>query len=115
VVSRLLVSIRQTQERCFAPGTPEKLHAGRQQAASGKAHGHCNGGKSGAGSKQLIVVAVGSVEIADEPRRIAPCRVDERVQAIVVHQFEDGRPQFAAKLNSSLTTRRFPWGIIRGL
>src|SRR6185436_18696007 len=48
-----------------------------------------NGGESRSRRKDLAVVTIGGVQIADEGRRIAPRRVAESVQLQRVHRLRD--------------------------
>src|SRR5436189_6479117 len=64
----LLVGIGKPQERRLVPRPPEELQPGGQHAAAGVTHRHRDGRKAGARRKQLVVVAAGRVEIADQPR-----------------------------------------------
>src|SRR5579872_5906195 len=104
MVGRLLVRVREAEERRFAPRASEKLEAGGQRAPGG-AHRHGDRGKAGARREQLVVVAARRVEIADETRRVAPRRVDERVELRVVHQCVDRGAELLAKQLAPLAAR----------
>src|SRR6185312_13002223 len=90
VMRGLLVSVRERDEPALAPRASEERHAGREPAAAGVAHRHGDRGESGARREYLAVVAGGRVEVADEPRWIAPRRIHERVEVERVHQRGDG-------------------------
>jgi hypothetical protein len=58
------------------------------------------------GEKELTVVAVRAVEVADQSRRVAPGRVHERIETGSIHELHDGLPQLRAKLVPAPTGRR---------
>src|SRR5436309_6893601 len=80
---RLLVRVCQPQQRGLAPRTTEELQACRQPIAR-VSHWHRDGREAGTRRKQLVVVAMGSIQIADQARRIAPRWIRERIEVIVV-------------------------------
>src|SRR6185503_9591744 len=80
MVSGLFVRIGEADERRLAPRPAEQLQPGRQRIAAGIAHRDRDRGKPGARREELAVVAARRVEIADEPRRIAPGGIREGVQ-----------------------------------
>src|SRR5262245_29753602 len=75
VVGRLLVREGEPQERFLAPRAAEELQAGRQTVAARVTHRDGDRGKAGARREELVVVAARRIEIANEPRRVAPRRI----------------------------------------
>src|SRR6516162_1257569 len=108
----LLVRVCQLEECRFAPGTAEQLKAGRQRPATGKAHRYRDRGKTGAGCEELAVVAAWRVQIANEPRRIAPRRVGEGVELTRVHQLQHSGAELFAELVAALAARRLSRHIV---
>ena len=97
MVGRLLVCEGETEEPRLVPRPPEELQARRQSVSAREAHRDGNCRKAGARRKELVVVAARRVEVADETRRIAPGRIDHRVEALIVHELEHRRAQLHAK------------------
>src|SRR5205809_1057236 len=79
------------------------------------AHRDGDGGKPGARREQLIVVAARRVEIADEPRRVAPGRIDQGVELHRVHQQDDRGAKLLAEFIAGLTAGRLSRRIVGGL
>src|SRR5260221_14360017 len=77
---RLLVGVGKLEERLFRPGAAVEGHARREDAAAGKAHRDVEGGEARGWREELAVVSVGRIEVADQPRGIAPGRIDKGVQ-----------------------------------
>src|SRR5689334_5989031 len=75
VTGCLLVRVRETYQRWLRPCATEERDPRRQQAAAGVSHGNLDRREAGRRREELAVVAVRRVEIADEPRRVAPRRV----------------------------------------
>src|SRR6186713_2639255 len=81
MTTRLFIRICESKKCRFAPGAPEELKTCRQAVAGCVAHRDGNRRISGRGCQELVVVAVRRVEVADQPRRVAPGWIDERVEA----------------------------------
>src|SRR5205085_822814 len=69
----------------FGPGSPIDGHAGGQRAAARVAHWNIDGRKSRGRRKELAVVAMRRVEIADQSRWIAPGWIHKCIELQPVH------------------------------
>ena len=80
MVRGLFVGVGELEQGRLAPRTAEELQAGGQRVAARVAHRHGDRREAGARREQLAVVAAGRIQVADQARRVAPGRVDERVE-----------------------------------
>ncbi len=110
MVCRLLVRVRQLDQRRFRPCAAEERDPSRQQAAPRVTHRHLNRRKARRRRKELAVVAVRCVEIANQPRRIAPRRVNKRVDLLRLQRLQNGRANLLAVL-----AFRFARGRVRSI
>src|SRR5262245_30063784 len=94
----LLVRVGEPDERRLAPRTAEQGEPGGEHAPAKVPHGYVDGGEARGRREQLAVVAVGRVQVTDEPGWVAPGRIDERVELLVVHELEDRGAQLRAEL-----------------
>lgn len=85
---RLFVGISKLDQLRLRPGAPVNRHSRGKRAAARIAHWHINRREAGGGRIELAIISVRRVHIADQPRRIAPCRIDESVQFELVHRLE---------------------------
>src|SRR5262245_27773609 len=83
----LLVAIGNLEQRLLAPWASKNLEPGRQRTA-GKAHRHRQGREAGRWREAIAVVSVRAVEVADQPRRIVPGRVDQGVHPRAIHDVD---------------------------
>src|SRR6266545_970668 len=93
MMCRLLVRVGEREQRRLAPGAAEELESRRQRVPPRISHRDGNGGKACARREQLIVVATRRVEVSDQSGRVAPRRVNQRIQMLVVHHLQDTRAE----------------------
>ena len=79
----LFVSVTDPDQGRLAPGSTKNLQPGRQ-CPMGKSHWDGHSRKARRRRKSIAVVAVRRIEVANEPRRIIPRRIDQRVQLQLV-------------------------------
>ena len=85
----LLIAVHDLDQRRLAPCAAEDLKPNWQTVAH-EPHGNGDRGKAGRGGQARAVIAVWCVEVADHARRKGPCRIDERVERVVVHHLLHG-------------------------
>ena len=86
VMRRLLVAVRQREERPFTPRPAEARDPRRQRASPRVTHRHVDRRETLSSAKRTGLVAVRRVEVANEPRRVAPRGVDHRIEFQRVHR-----------------------------
>ena len=106
MMRRLLVGVGKPKQRGFAPGAAEKLQSRRQRVVPRVAHRHGNRGEAGARREHLVVVASRRIQIANQPRRIAPRRVDQGIELPLVQQLQHARAQLLAEIFAAPAARR---------
>src|SRR4051812_31752209 len=82
----LLVRVGHPNQRRFVPWPSEDRQSRRKSLSSRVTHGDVDRWKAGRRREDLTVVSVRRIQIADQPWRVAPRRVDERVQLLRVHR-----------------------------
>ncbi len=85
VPGRLLVGIADSDQNRLAPRPAQDLETGRQASAH-EAHRDGHRRKPGWWGNAGAVVAVRRVEVADQPRRVVPRGIDQRVQFRLIHR-----------------------------
>src|SRR5690242_16220830 len=95
MVCGLLVGVGKLDQRWFAPRTTEDRHA-RGKRATGVAHRDVDRRPPRRRRKDLTIVAVRRVHVANETGRIAPRWVDERVEPVGVHRLCDSGAKLVA-------------------
>src|SRR5688572_15254040 len=95
---RLLVCVRELDQRRLTPRAPENGHPGGQ-GPPGIPHRHAYGWPAREWRVHLAIVAVRRVEVTDQSRRVAPGRVDDGVEAQTVQRRTQHSPDISAKLN----------------
>src|SRR5437660_1511951 len=110
----LLVRVGQADERRFAPCPSEELQSDRQRAAR-IPHRNRDCRESGARREELVVVAGRRIQIPDEPRRVAPCGIDQRLEAPLIQEVVHRGSQFFAEFFAAPATCRFAGDVVRRL
>src|SRR5262249_29872748 len=87
MTGRLLVAVGDLEQRWLTPRPTKNLQPGRQRAMR-ESHRHGHRRESGRRREAIAVVAVRTVEVADQARRIVPCRVDQHIEPRLVHGLE---------------------------
>ena len=96
-----LVTVRNFEQRRFAPRASEKLKPG-WQCATRETHRYGDGGKTGGRRNPRTVIAMGRIEVADQPRRKIPRGIDKHVQLFAIHGIENGLGKAAFELGDFL-------------
>ena len=76
---QLFVSIGDLQQRRLRPRTPINAHARGKRAPASKTHGDIDGRETRGRRVELAIITCRRVEIADQTRRIAPRRIEQRL------------------------------------
>ena len=101
----LLKSVPQSDQRRFAPRAAKERYAGRQHPVTCIPHWDGNSREARRGREELTVVTMRRVQVADQPRRVAPCRIDKRVEMQRVHHLRDRNAESGPNIFASDATR----------
>src|SRR6185503_14483980 len=92
----LFVCVRERDEAGFVPGAAEERDSRRQRVVARVAHGHVDGREAGRRREELAVVAMGRVQVPDQPWRVAPGWIHERIELLCVHRLQQSRANLLA-------------------
>src|ERR1051325_286129 len=106
MLRRLLIRIAELDERRLVERSAEHLQASGERVVARVAHGDRDRRHPRLWREHLAVVAMRSVEVANESRRIAPGRIDQRVEMQAVHRLRHGRTHGIAYALPTLTAGR---------
>ena len=87
MLRRLFIPVREREQRRLRPGAAYEGKSGWQHLAR-VAHRHGDRREAGGRREELAVVAVRRVQVADQAGRVAPGRIDHRIQLTLIHRFD---------------------------
>src|SRR4051794_37660378 len=90
MMRRLLVPVRELDQRRLAPRQTEDRHPRRERTTARVAHGNADRRKARGGREELAVIAARRIEIADQSRDVAPGGIDQRIEPLLLHLPLDG-------------------------
>src|ERR1700722_7969583 len=107
MMSRLFVRKRNLQQRRLRLCTPIDGHADGKRAPASESHRNIDSRESRSWRVELAVITRGTVEVTDEPRRIAPRRINECIELQLIHRLQDRLAHLVAISRVSLAGGRF--------